>query len=285
MMNVFRANNSASTQTSTANRFRPTMRLLSLAALGLFGLSSFSSASAACTGGSTLKGRFGVLVSGGTASNVGKYIDGTVTFDGACGLTGLVSIGENGIANNFVNVTGTYNTNFDNTINIKLALPNGAESYDVGFSPIFGEALGVEIDGTAYATIDLKPQVAPALNSAPVTVYNNATIKGTWAAACTAGTPGQVDLNYFTIDGSNSYYGTFGNITGNDHIFLSSFGVQGIAGHYSVLSDGTFGGSLAAGGQYPFGFTGSINNNGNELQYNVILNTGVIEACVAKRVS
>jgi hypothetical protein len=285
MMNTLRANLANCTQTNSTRKFRSATRLLTFAAIAAFGLASASSASAACTGGSTLKGRFGVLVSGGTKAGAGKYVDGTMTFDGACGVTGTVSVGENGTTVNFTNVTGSYYTNSDNTISLSLALPNGTETYDVGFSPIFGEAIGVETDGTAYATIDLKPQTAPVVNSAPVTNYNNATVKGTWAAACTSGTPGQIDLNYFTIDGSNSYYGVFGNITGVDHIYQTQFGIQPIAGHYAVLSDGTFGGSLTVAGAYPFGFTGSINNNGNELQYNVIYGTGVIEACIAKRVS
>jgi hypothetical protein len=285
MMNTLRANLSNGTQTNSTKKFRSATRLLSFAAIAAFGLASASSASAACTGGSTLKGRFGVLVSGGTKAGAGKYVDGTMTFDGACGVTGTVSVGENGTAVNFTSVTGSYNSNPDNTISLSLALPNGTETYEVGFSPIFGEAIGVETDGTAYATIDLKPQTATVVNSAPVTSYSNATLKGTWAAACTAGTPGQVDLNYVTIDGSTSYYGTFGNITGVDYIYQAQFGIQPIAGHYAVLSDGTFGGSLAVAGAYPFGFTGSLSSNGNEIQYNVIYGTGVIEACIAKRVS
>ncbi|WP_263374514.1 hypothetical protein [Granulicella aggregans] len=285
MINTLRANLANGIQTSSTRKFRSATRLLTFAAIAAFGLASTSSASAACNGGSTLKGRFGVLVSGGTKAGAGKYVDGTMTFDGACGVNGFVSVGENGTVNNFISVTGSYNTNADNTISLSLALPNGTETYDIGFSPIFGEAIGVETDGTAYATIDLKPQTAKVVSSAPVTTYNNATLKGTWAAACTAGSPGQVDLNYITIDGSTSNYGTFGNVTGVDHIYQAQFGIQPIAGQYAVLSDGTFGGSLTVAGAYPFGFTGSISSNGNELQYNVIYGTGVIEACIAKRVS
>jgi hypothetical protein len=285
MMNFFRANHSSSTQTKSTNKYSSVTRLLTFAAVAAFGLASSSNAFAACNGGSTLKGRFGVLISGGTKAGAGKYVDGTMTFDGACGINGTVSIGENGTVNNFASVTGSYNTNPDNTITVNLALPNGTETYDVGFSPIFGESVGIETDGSAYATIDLKPQVAPVVNSAPIANYTNATLKGTWAAACTSGTPGQLDLTYVTVDGSTSYYGVFGNITGVDHVYTTGFQNLGISGHYAVMADGTFGGSLTVAGEYPFGFTGSLSSNGNELQYNVILGTGVIEACIAKRVS
>jgi hypothetical protein len=283
-MNIFRANSPAGTQTTSIKKFRSAARLLTFAAVAAFAFTSASNAFAACTGGSALKGRFSVLVAGGTTAGNSKYVDGTMTFDGACGINGFVSIGENGTANNFVGISGTYSTNPDNTLSLSLALPNGNETYDVGVSSIFGEALGIETDGTAYATIDLKPQVAPVVNSAPVTNYNNATIKGNWAAMCTAAT-GQVDLVYVSIDGASNYQGVFGTITGTEHIYVSGPQVLSAIGHYAVLSDGTFGGSLAVGGAYPFGFTGSVTNNGNEIQYNVIQGSGVIQACSAKRVS
>jgi hypothetical protein len=283
MMN-FRANSLDTTQTNAAGKYRSMKRLLAFAAVAAFGLISASDARAACTGGSSLKGRFSLLVAGGTTAGASKYIDGTMTFDGACGITGFVSVGENGTANNFIGVSGSYTTNSDNTLSLSLALPNGNETYDVGVTPIFGEALGIETDGTAYATIDLKPQVAPVVNAAPVTNYSNATIKGNWAALCTAAT-GQVDLLYVSIDGASNYQGVFGTITGTEHIYVSGPQVLSALGHYAVLSDGTFGGSLAVGGAYPFGFTGSVTNNGNEIQYNVIQGSGVIQACSAKRVS
>lgn len=275
--------NSSASKSSNSTWTKRTMRVLSIAGLALLGISATSSAFAACST-SAMSGRYGLKVIGGTQSNVGKFLTGTLTFNGACGVTGDVSIGENNSVTDYASITGSYNLNADNTFAISLTLPNESspETYVVSYVPPTGEALGIETDSSASATITLKPQVFPAGSSTPA--YTNASLKGSWTAECAAPLLGETDLNIISFDGSTSNYGVFGNTTGTNYTNgLAPYTVGSFSGLYAVLSDGSFGGSLTLYGNEPFGFTGSIDSNGNELQYVVVTTAGVIDSCVAKR--
>ncbi len=276
--------NSSAGKSTTSTWTKRTMRVLSIAALALLGISATSKAFATCNT-PAMSGRYGLKVIGGTQSGVGKFLTGTLTFNGACGVTGDVSIGENNSVTDYASITGSYNLNSDNTFAISLTLPNESspETYVVSYVPPTGEALGIETDTSASATITLKPQVFPAGSSAPA--FTNASLQGSWTAECAAPLIGETDLNVVSFDGSTSNYGVFGNTTGTNYTNgVAPYTVGTFSGLYAVLSDGSFGGSLTLYGQAPFGFTGSIDNNGNELQYVIISTAGVIDSCVAKRV-
>jgi len=263
------------------------LRLFIIVGMGTLGLAAPSVAQAACTGGSTLNGYYGLEVSGQTPSAVGKFLNGVVYFNGSCALQANVTIGENSSVNAFANFNGTYNTNPDNTITISFTLPGASapETYTVGYSPIFNEATGVETDSSAIASIDLKAQNYPA--SGNHNVYTTASLKGTWAATCTGAGGTYSELNYVTFDGSTSNYGVFGNVTGIDYSNdLAQYGNQSVAGEYGVNPIGNFGGYSVVGST-TVGFSGVIDNNLNEIQYNVSTagSTGAdVESCVAKRV-
>jgi hypothetical protein len=262
-------------------------RLFIIFGVGAFGLAAPSVAQAACTGGSTLSGYYGMEVNGQTPSSVGKFLNGVVYFNGSCALQANVTIGENGSVNAFANFTGTYNTNPDNTITISFTLPGATapETYNVGYSPIFNEATGIETDSSATASIDLKAQNYPA--SGNHNVYTTASLKGTWAATCTGAGGTYSDLNYISFDGSTSNYGVFGNVTGiDDSNDDAQYSGLPLAGEYGVNPIGDFGGYSVVGST-TVGFSGVIDNNLNEIQYNVSTagaNGADVESCVAKRV-
>jgi hypothetical protein len=266
---------------------RELFRSLTFLGLGGIGLAAPSVAHAACNGGATLSGYYGMEVNGQTPTGVGKFLNGVVYFNGTCALQANATIGENGSVNSFVTFLGTYNTNADNTITLSFTLPGETtpETYNVGFSPVFNEALGAETDSSAIASMTLKAQVYPI--SGNHYVYNNATLKGLFAATCTGGSGIYSDLNYISFDGSTQNYGVFGNVTGvDDTNDGAQFAALPVAGMYGVNSIGNFGGYVVVG-QTTVGFSGVIDNNLNELQYNISTAgpTGAdVEACVAKRV-
>jgi hypothetical protein len=243
-------------------------------------------AQSSCSGGSILNGWYGGLITGNTLKGVAKFIDGTFNFNGACAFTGTVDIGENATTGNFTSISGTYGANADGTLSLSFTLPGetSPETYNVGVSPLFNEALGIETDPSAVATIDLKAQNYPATGSHEV--YNNASLKGTFTAAC-SGSTAYSDLNYFTFDGTTNASG-IGGITGADRFNNSAqFGDLPYTGTYVVASDGYFGGSVLVGGSSAFGFSGVIDNDLNEIQF--VYNTGTtpqdIVSCVGKRVA
>jgi hypothetical protein len=227
-----------------------------------------------------------VYVSGATNTGVPKYLDGIVSFD-KCKLSGTVTMGEPGVASqNFAAVTGTYDVQADGTIALSFLLPGVAapETYVVGYSQIFGEALGEETDSSAIATIDLKPQSFPVRLTA--TSYNNASLSGTFTASCSSGGGGFSDLNWFTFDGTSNAENGAGNISGvDDSNNNAQFYDEPYIGSYAVLPDGNFGGAVTVAGQ-TYGFTGIIDNNGNEIQY-VFTQPGnpvAFVGCTGKRV-
>jgi len=249
------------------------------------GFGAPSHAKASCVSGKTLHTRYGLLVSGATTTGVPKYLDGTITFNGACGLTGTVTIGEPGVpSQNFASIAGTYNTQKDGTIWITLSLPNVAnvETYVVGFSKMFGEALGEETDSSAIATIDLKPQNFS--NPSPQSSYSNADLAGAFTASCYGMGGGFSDLNYFSFDGTTDANGV-GNITGvDDSNNNAEFYDEPYIGSYAVLPDGSFGGNVTVAGTN-YGYSGVLDNNRDEVQYVFTRADGTaFVGCTAKRV-
>jgi hypothetical protein len=263
---------------------------LGLAAFLVAGLAAPHGAHAAtCTGGTTLLGSYGMLVSGATPANLPKYLIGVLNFNGACGITGSVTIGEpNTAIQALASVTGSYNTNSDGSITLSLTLPNvsAPETYTVGFSQGFGEALGQEDDSTAVATIDLKSQNAPLGGTAPT--YTNASLKGQFTVACGSGVQGGFsDLNLFSFDGTSNSNGA-GGMTGQDYYNNSAhYGVLPYTGTYITQANGNFTGTVTVGGG-TYGFSGVTDNNGNEIQYVYTQPSGAavaFVACTGKRVA
>jgi hypothetical protein len=261
-------------------------RSLMLAGVVGIGFAVPSVAEAACTGGSTLIGYYGMQVSGETLSGVGKFLNGVIYFNGSCALQANATIGENGTVNSFVTWLGTYSTNPDNTITLNWTLPgeSAPETYTVAFSPVFNEALGTETDASAVASIDFKAQNYPA--SGNHNIYGNAQLKGTFAATCTGTNLPFGETNYISFDGTTAH-GGYGAVTGtnysNDDAVSSSAPISGL---YGVNSIGNFGGYVVVG-PTTAGFSGVLDNDLNEIQYTLSTagSTGLdVEACVAKRI-
>jgi hypothetical protein len=246
-----------------------------------FGLAAPAQAATSCA---TLNGYFGMQVNGSTPAGGGKFINGVMYFNGQCQLVANATIGENQTVNSFATITGSYVANADNTISITLQVPGNPanETYDVAFTPIFNEALGIETDNSAVASIDLKNQLYP--TSGNHYVYTNASLKGTFVANCGGGGAGTAysDLNYFTFDGA-------GHIsTGTDHYNNNAaFGEQSYIGYYGVNSIGDFGGYVVLSAGAEFGFSGVLDNDLEEIQfvYSTAGSTGSdVVACIGKRV-
>jgi hypothetical protein len=205
----------------------------------------------------SLAGHYGFVV-GGTAQSGGgdKFLSGSIYFDGAGGLTANNVNG--GINQQYGNtsVTGSYSVNPDNTISMTMNLANPASSqtYVVGVSESGNEAMGIESDNSAIATIDLQNQLWPS-NTPP---YSNASLSGTYSASCSGV---EVDLNYVIFDGN-------GNITaGVDAYDDGSYGDNPYTGTYTVKSDGTFSGTFPGPIYDIFTMTGVIDNVTAEIEY------------------
>jgi hypothetical protein len=262
------------------------LRSLMVTAVAGLGFGVPAVAHAACSGGPTLSGYYGMQVAGRTPGGNGKFLNGTVYFNGACALQALATIGENGSVNSFVTWLGTYGTNADGTITLSFTLPGGAapETYDVAFSPVLNEALGTETDSSAVASIEIKAQGAPA----SVNHYSNASLKGTFASSCSGTNLAYGEVSLLTFDGSNSS-GGYGNITGVNHSNDAfTFSAASVTGFYGVGQSGAFGGEVLLNGVPFAGFSGTIDNNLNEIQFTLSTagSTGMdVEACIGKRVS
>ncbi len=236
-----------------------TVRGLALMCLVGVGVGAPGLASAACSGGSRFQGGYSILVAGNslTSTQGGKYLSGALTFDGQCGFTGSnISGGVNGVVST-VSVTGTYTANTDHTISLTMTPSDGSivQTYVVGYSVTQQKAVGIELDGSAVATIDLQAQLAATPNS-----YTDASLKGTFASTCSGLAASKNDLNYFTFDGAGDLHGS------NPYDRNGAIGSPRVTGHYSVRPDGTFQGALN-GSFSKYSFTGVISNNLNEIQY------------------
>jgi len=215
----------------------------------------------ACVGkqstGGSLAGYYGFVVGGNAQSGGGgKYLSGSIYLNGAGGLTGNSVNG--GINEQYGNtsVAGSYSVNSDNTVSVTMNLANQttAQTYVVGVSESGNEAIGIESDNTAIATIDLQNQLWP--SSTPP--YSNASLNGTYVASCSGA---EVDLNYVTFDGN-------GNITaGVDAYYDGSYGDNPYTGTYTVKSDGTFSGNFVGPIYDIFTMTGVLDNGTAEIEY------------------
>jgi len=220
-----------------------------------------------------LAGYYGIVV-GGTAQSGGggKFLSGSIYFDGAGGLTGNNVNG--GINQQYGNtsVTGSYSVNPDNTISLTMNLANQAtpQTYVVGVSESGNEAMGIESDGSAIATIDMQNQLWPS-NTPP---YSNASLNGTYSASCSGA---EVDLNYVTFDGN-------GNITaGVDAYDNGWFGDNPYTGTYTVKSDGTFSGNFPGPIYDIFTMTGVLDNTTAEIEYTYYQSgLGGVVSCVGE---
>ena len=245
---------------------------LALACLMGIGIGAPAVAHAGCANGGRFQGGYSLLVAGNslTTSKGGKYLSGALNFDGKCGFTGAnISGGVNGLVST-VSVVGTYNAKPDGTIALTMTPSDGSvvQTYVVGYSVTMNKAVGIEMDGSATATIDLQAQL-----NVPPGGYTDASLSGTFATTCSGLAASKNDVNYFTYDGAGELHGA------NPYDRNGSIGIAHVTGQYFVRADGTFQGSLN-GNFSQYSFTGVISNNLNEIQYTYTqTNLGGIVAC------
>ncbi|HEY6767681.1 MAG TPA: hypothetical protein VI386_23255 [Candidatus Sulfotelmatobacter sp.] len=225
----------------------------------------------------SLYGWYGLLVAGPSATTGagGKYLTGALYFDGKGNISGYnVNGGINGQVGN-TSVTGTYVANTSGaiagtlTVNLKLANQTAVQTYVVSVRQTTFEAVGIETDGSAIATIDLQNQIVFWSNS-----FNNAALSGTFASVCTGNPGNYAQMNYVTFDGK-------GNLAGIDPYDDNNIeGVNPFAGTYTVYPDGTFSAVTAP----TVSITGVIDTFYTEIEYTYALSgVGEIISCVGKK--
>ena len=251
---------------------------------------------AACSAGAaSLKGWYGVLVSGNTVAASGttadtKYLAGAVYFDGVSALSGSNMYGAYGVDHT---VSGSYGVNADCTLTLDMTLtpveatvnsadPSTATAAMTSTYPVAvkttGEAVGIETDAAAVAKIVLKPQTGSTGAN-----FTAASMNGSYVAACYGPFYAYSDLNVVT----------FSNGTGNGVDPYENNGSFQVDGNpytvtYTVNPDGTFAGvAEITDATLYFNFSGVISNSGSQLQYfytnnlgnAVDPNTDAIESC------
>jgi hypothetical protein len=222
-------------------------------------------------------GWYGMLVTGTTLDAGAKYLVGAILFDGVSGVTGNNVYGGGGFDGA---VTGTYAANSDCTLTISMTIGStAAQVYTVAVKTS-NEAVGIEVDSSAVATIDLQAQYAtytPGLN------FTASSANGVFTGACYGAAAVATDLNIATFSNGTVNGTDPSNDSGS---FLAANNPY--TGTYTVNSDGTFSGAVSVdGGTYDF--FGVIANGGAELEYfytPVIppnnLPGAAVEACVTK---
>jgi hypothetical protein len=208
-------------------------------------------------------GTYGLLVGGNSLqANAagGKYLSGALHFNSStCAISGANITGGNNGASTTQSVTGNYSLNADGTITINLnpADLSPTQTYIVGVSRSNWEAVGIETDGSAAATIDLTPQVWLKRQSP---VYTNSSLVGLFSIVCNGLGSNKNDLNYVTFDGN-------GNLSGqNPYDYDGILGNAPYTGSYTVNPDGTITGVLFdAYSQYTF--NGVIDAKGVDVKY------------------
>jgi hypothetical protein len=225
----------------------------------------------------SMYGWYGLLVSGpsATTGTGGKYLSGALFFDGKGNIAGYnVNGGVNGqVSNN--SVTGKYavntatNTAGTITITLNLAGQSAAQTYVVSVRQTAFEAVGIETDGSAIATIDLQSQIVFWNLS-----FTTSSLNGTFAAVCTGNPGNYAQLNYVTFDGK-------GNLVGVDPYDDNNVeGVNPFSGTYTVHSDGTFSAVTAPS----VSITGVIDSFYTEIEYTYnVAGVGEIISCVGKK--
>ena len=218
-------------------------------------LFSAANAHAACaTSAASLHGWYAMQVSGTTLNVGAKFLVGAILFDGVSGLTG------NNVYGSEIDsaVTGTYAVNTDCTLTISMTIGSSApQVYTVAIEQS-NEAVGIEVDSSAVATIDLQAQYAtytPGLN------FTSSSANGEFTGACYGAAAAMSELHIATL--SN------GSVSGNGPINDSGSFVAAnnpYTGTYTVNSDGTFSGNVNING-LSYDFYGVIANGGAELEY------------------
>jgi hypothetical protein len=225
----------------------------------------------ACTGRqappATLSGYYGLLIGGNATNGQGgqEELSGSAYFNsnGTFSVTNL----QGGISAQYGNTTatGTYAPNGDGTLTLNLTPAGQATlTFIVAVSEGGNEAVGIQTDGTAEATIDLQSQLV-----ANGTSYSNASLIGTYAARCWGA---EVDLNYVTFDGN-------GNQGGVDPYDNGNYGVGPYTGTYAVNSDGTFTGGFS-GAYAAYTMTGVIDNANSEIEFTYDYTGSSVVSCV-----
>jgi hypothetical protein len=225
----------------------------------------------ACTGRqappATLSGYYGMLIGGNATNGQGgqEELTGSAYFNGN-GTFSVTNL-QGGISAQYGNTTatGTYIPNGDGTLTLNLTPAGQATlTFIVAVSEGGNEAVGIQTDGTAEATIDLQSQLV-----ANGTSYSNGSLIGTYAARCWGA---EVDLNYVTFDGN-------GNQGGVDPYDNGNYGIGSYSGTYAVNSDGTFNGGF--GGAYAaYTMTGVIDNANSEIEFTYDYIGGSVVSCV-----
>ena len=249
-----------------------------------------ANANAACaTSAASLHGGYGMLVTGTTlnassAANFGgKFLAGAVQFDGVGNVSGTHVYSDYGVVSA---VTGTYAVNTDCTLTISMTIGSGAAQVYTVAIKTSNEAVGIEVDNSAVATIDLQAQYTA---STAATSFTNGSANGLFTGACygaagyAAASNGaasvQTDLNIATfsngtLSGTNPNQGPIGSI---------ALANVPYTGNYTVNSDGTFSGTAFEGAE-KYDFYGVIANGGTELLY--FYTSGApapaVESCVLK---
>jgi hypothetical protein len=229
------------------------------------GATWFSSGAVAgtCSAANYLSGTYGLLVGGNSlATNApgGKYLAGALTFNStSCTIYGANITGGNNGASATQIVTGTYASNADGTITIFLypADQSPTQVYIVGVSVTNWEAVGIETDGSAAATIDLTPQV---WIRQPSPIYTNGSLFGRFAVVCNGLASYKNDLNSVYFNGNGKLGGM------NPYDYNGSIGDLPYKGSYSVAPDGTLSGVLFAN-YSEYTFHGVIDAKGAEVKY------------------
>ena len=249
--------------------------------LSCAGMPVCEQAFAACTGGSSVKGSFGVLIHGPlyAASGGTESFAGILESNGRCGLTGSLTGGISGVAATTTAVTGTYTVPATGQGAMSLLFAGSTTPITFSFGVVNKgkELTGVETDFTAAATIDL--------SAIPKLTFTNASITGTYVQTCFgAGRVGSTgpdspgaEVDYETYDGAGNLSGTAVDPNGASYTY---------SGTYTVNSDGTYVSHLT-----PYtssAFTGAIVGSGSELHSVNTANpaTGVFGAyqvCVEKK--
>jgi hypothetical protein len=214
-------------------------------------------ASACVTTAASLKGWYGMLVSGSTTAQpaAAKYLTGAVFFDGAGTLSGSNIYGANG--GTPAAISGNYTLNSDCTIALTTTVASTPSSYTVALKNT-GEAVGIETDSTAVATISLKPQYATYTTGLN---FTSSSLNGTFAASCAGDLSASTDLNLVvfsngTLSGTDPFNNGGGYISSN----------VPYSGTYTVNSDGTFAGSLTVE-DTPFDYFGVVTNSNTQVEY------------------
>jgi hypothetical protein len=217
--------------------------------------SGFAASCAASLG--SLNGWYGMLVAGSTvgASVAPKYLTGALLFNGAGSISALHVYSGAAVDSA---ATGTYVVNADCTVTITLTVGGGTPQVFTVALRQSKQAVGIETDASAVATIDLQPQYATVTTGLN---FTGSSLNGTFAASCSGPAGSYTDLNLATFK-SGALAGTDPYNNGGTYQVSNN----PYSGTYTVNSDGTFSGSLTVDGTN-FDFYGVISNVNAKVEY------------------